>query len=47
MSNITLSKDADYLICIIYKYYLELRDNGFSKSDVFDKIKVVQKIREF
>ena len=33
MSNIVLSKDADYLICLIYKYYLELRDNGFSKSD--------------
>ena len=40
MSNITLSKDADYLICIIYKYYLELRDNGFSKSEAknFDSI---------
>lgn len=33
MSNIVLSKDADYLICLIYKYYLDLRDNGVSKSD--------------
>ena len=32
MSNIQLSKDADYLICLIYKYYLELHDNGISKS---------------
>ena len=40
MSNINLSKDADHLICIIYKYYLELRDNGFSKSEAknFDSI---------
>ena len=33
MSNIVLSKDADYLICLIYKYYLELHNNGISKSD--------------
>ena len=33
MSDIQLSKDADYLICLIYKHYLELRDNGISKSD--------------
>lgn len=33
MSNIQLSKDADYLICLIYKHYLELRDNGISKSE--------------
>lgn len=33
MSNLVLSKDADYLICLIYKHYLELRDNGFSKSE--------------
>lgn len=33
MSDIQLSKDADYLICLIYKYYLELRDNGIPKSD--------------
>lgn len=33
MSNIQLSRDADYLICQIYKYYLELRDNGISKSE--------------
>lgn len=32
MSEIKLSKDADYLICLIYKYYLELRDNGIPKS---------------
>lgn len=33
MSNIQLSKDADALICLIYKYYLELRNNGIFKSD--------------
>lgn len=33
MSNIVLSKDADYLICLIYKNYLQLRKNGCSKSD--------------
>ena len=33
MSNIQLSKDADYLICLIYKRYIEIRDNGISKSD--------------
>ena len=33
MSDIQLSKDADYLICLIYKHYLELRDNGISKSE--------------
>lgn len=33
MSNIQLSKDADYLICLIYKHYLELRNNGISKSN--------------
>lgn len=33
MSNIQLSKDADYLICLIYKRYIEMRDNGISKSD--------------
>lgn len=32
MSEIKLSKDADALICLIYKYYLELHDNGVSKS---------------
>lgn len=36
MSNIQLSKDADYLICIIYKYYLELHDNGISKAKAKD-----------
>ncbi len=33
MSDIQLSKDADYLICLIYKYYLELHDNGIPKSE--------------
>lgn len=33
MSEIVLTKDADYLICLIYKYYLELRQNGISKSE--------------
>ena len=33
MSDIQLSKDADYLICLIYKRYIEMRNNGISKSD--------------
>lgn len=33
MSDVKLSKDADRLICLIYKYYLELKNNGFSKTD--------------
>lgn len=33
MSDIQLSRDADYLICLIYKRYLELHDNGICKSD--------------
>lgn len=33
MNNVNLSKDADLLICLIYKYYLELHDIGFSKAD--------------
>lgn len=32
MSKIQLSRDADALICLIYKYYLELHDNGIPKS---------------
>lgn len=32
MSDIKLSKDADALICLIYKYYLTARDNGISKT---------------
>lgn len=32
MSDIKISKDADALICLIYKYYLELRGTGISKS---------------
>lgn len=32
MSDIRISKDANALICLIYKYYLELRSNGVSKS---------------
>lgn len=33
MSNIKLSKDNDFLICSLYKNYLEKVKNGFSKSD--------------
>lgn len=34
MSNeISLSKDADKLICLIYKHYLERRERGASKED--------------
>lgn len=36
MSDVVLSRDANYLICIIYKYYLELRDNGFTKAKAKD-----------
>lgn len=32
MNSIELSKDADALICLIYKHYLELRSAGNSKS---------------
>lgn len=32
MSDIKISKDADALICLIYKYYLESRNNGIDKS---------------
>ena len=32
MSEIQLSKDADSLICLIYKYYLESHNNGIPKS---------------
>lgn len=32
MSNVKLTKDSDILICAIYKYYLENRKKGFSKS---------------
>jgi len=38
MSNIQLSKDANYLICIIYKYYLELHDIS-AIANFIDKIK--------
>ena len=31
MNDIKLSKDADLLICLIYKHYLQLHDNGISK----------------
>lgn len=46
MSEITLSKDADYLICVIYKYYLELHDNGISKSEAknFENIEIVHSL---
>lgn len=43
MSNIQISKDADYLICLIYKYYLELHDNGISKSEA-KNINTINKI---
>lgn len=33
MSNLKLSKDADALICLIYKHYLDLRNDGISKSE--------------
>lgn len=33
MSDVNISNDADVLICLIYKYYLELRGTGISKSD--------------
>ncbi len=36
MSDINLSKNADYLICLIYKHYLELRDSDISKSQAKD-----------
>lgn len=32
MSDIQLTKDADVLICLIYKCYLEKRQNNISKS---------------
>lgn len=32
MSDVKLSKDADTLICLIYKYYLELCGTGIPKS---------------
>ncbi len=32
MSNVQLSRDADYLICLIYKNYLNLRNSGISKA---------------
>lgn len=32
MSEIRLTKDADKLICLIYKDYLERRENGLQKS---------------
>lgn len=30
--DIQLTKDADALICLIYKYYLDLHDRGIPKS---------------
>ena len=33
MSDLKLSKDADALICLIYKDYLDKRNSGISKSD--------------
>ena len=33
MSDFQLSKDDDFLICSLYKYYLEKVKNGSSKSD--------------
>ena len=31
--EITLSKDADHLLCLVYKMYLEKRDLGMTKAD--------------
>ena len=33
MADVTLSKDADALICAIYKVYLQRRKDGASKAD--------------
>lgn len=46
MSEIKLSKDADTLICLIYKYYLELHDNGISKSQAktFNNLQNIQSL---
>ena len=46
MSNIVLSNDADYLICLIYKYYLELHDNGIPKSKAknFEDITIIHSL---
>lgn len=33
MSNIQLSKDNDFLICTLYKNFLEKIKNGYSKSE--------------
>lgn len=33
MSEITLTKDADALICVLYKEYLHRRNSGVSKAD--------------
>ena len=46
MSEITLSKDADYLICLMYKYYLELHNNGIPKSKAksFDDIENIHSL---
>lgn len=32
MSEIQLTKDADALICVLYKEYLQRRENGIPKS---------------
>lgn len=44
MSDITLSKDNDFLICTLYKNYLEKVKNGSSKSDarLFDSSDTIQ-----
>lgn len=44
MSDITLSKDNDFLICTLYKNYLEKVKNGSSKSDArwFDSSDTIQ-----
>lgn len=33
MADILLSKDADTLLCLIYKHYLQKRDAGINKSE--------------
>ncbi len=34
--NVTLTKDADKTLCLIYKEYLSRRKNGVSKSDAIE-----------
>lgn len=36
MDNIQLTKDSDYLICSLYKNYLQKRNSGITKSQAKD-----------